>query len=251
MNEHIPPSTTLLTLERIMEMLKVCRVSKNVDNRTGSDLLAVFFIFFSSLISPHAIAEIRNLPEEIRALAVICSSGSSTSFRGQIEGGLNKLFGKVIEGTGELELSKNETDFLNNFKDESLRVEARKVYNDCVKDTLRIIYNRRNNKNTMISSGKLLVPDGLTEVHPGQKFALRLQESVSLLNGGIFSVERTRHNGLTPAVNMSNGSTGHYQFKLGSSTSIPNNRECRVTFYSRRHIEKNSYIYSFQYDCPD
>ena len=80
-------------------------------------------------------------------------------FQGELEGGLNRIFGKVLAGKGELELSKSETEFLNSFSNESLKIEARKIYNNCAIEALKIVYNKRENQEFGENNTAILVPD--------------------------------------------------------------------------------------------
>lgn len=193
----------------------------------------------------------RNLPEEIRALSAICSTGADIKFKGEIEGGINKLLGRVLSGSGDLEISKNENEFLGSFEDPNLRLEAKKIFNDCIINTLQIVYNFRKEEKTKFSvtRSKLLVPDALQVIRSGQTFALRNQESISLEKGGVFAINRTRHKGLTP-VGIINGKDRNTfpQFRMGERAGV-SGTGCAITFYARRQIKNSEFIYSFKYDC--
>ena len=218
--------------------------------------LAGFFGLYLCLncVLPNAMfAQERNLPEEIRALAAVCSSGARFEFRGEIEGGLNKIFGRIIQGSGDLSISDNEAEFLNSFKDERLRLEARKIFNDCVRSALEIVYNSRDTLNSSDggdNSSRILVPDPYSPVKPGQTFALRVQQSIPLQRGGVFAISRARYRGYTPVGTVTNRSSSHFQLDIGSYTRVPNSDPCRVTFYSRRPTgQPEEFVYSFRYEC--
>ncbi len=202
-------------------------------------------------------AQDRDLPEEVRALAVVCSSGASSKFRGEIEGGINRLFGKILEGQGELEFSKSEQDFLESFEDENLRLEARKIYNDCALGALQIVYNLKKEKAFQSSDSRLLVPDSLTVVQQGQRFALRSDDVINLQNGGYFNIKNSRDpeekkKCVNPyAVAYNEGSTNSdSRMNILEYLAIPNKRNCRVVLYGARAFGgENVCVYSFSYEC--
>jgi len=105
-------------------------------------MLKVFVFLISILFSTISVAQERDLPSEIKALAELCSSVASVKFKGEIKAGLTKFFSGVdASGNADYETSKGESDFLESFEDETLRLEARKVYNTCVTNNLSTIYN--------------------------------------------------------------------------------------------------------------
>jgi hypothetical protein len=199
-----------------------------------------------------AVAQESSVPEEVRALSILCSSGASVKFRGEIEGGLNRLFGKIIAGTGDLEISENETDFLNSFQDENLKLEARRVYNECALGALEIVYNKRENDSFATSDVSIVVPEAISEIPTGNRFALQSGGSVMLEKGGLFVVEGPYTNDETkPVVAMSNaGRSTSTVPELGTAMAVPESRSCHVTYYHRRNSGSGEEIvYSFLYDC--
>lgn len=215
--------------------------------------LLFIVIWFLGLLSFGAIASAqeRDLPEEVRALAVVCSSGASVEFRGQIEGGINRLFGKVLAGQGELEVSKSETDFLSSFENENLRLEARSVYNDCVLGALQIIYNLKHDQALKSSDSRLLVPDSLTLIRSGERFALRTRDAIGLEGGGIISVYEAIKNCGKPRVRISNsGRISNALIDLSDNLAIPDRTNCWITLYGIRSFsDKETCVYSFLYQC--
>lgn len=193
-----------------------------------------------------------NVPEEVRALAILCSSGASIKFRGEIEGGLNRLFGKIIAGTGDLEVSENETDFLNSFSDENLKLEARRVYNECALGALQIVYNKRQNASLDSLDVSIVVPETISEVPAGNRFALQPGGSVLLEGGGLLSVQGAyNYDEKKPVVVVSNeGRSNSNALDLGEFLTIPNNEKCHVTYYHSRPLgsDKNL-LYSFLFAC--
>lgn len=199
-----------------------------------------------------AVAQESSVPEEVRALSILCSSGASVKFRGEIEGGLNRLFGKIIAGTGDLEISENETDFLNSFQDENLKLEARRVYNECALGALEIVYNKRENDSFAASDVSIVVPEAISEIPKGNRFALQSGGSVMLEKGGLFVVEGPYRNDETkPVVAMSNaGRSTSAVPDLGTVMAVPESRSCHVTYYHRRISGSGeAIVYSFLYDC--
>ena len=199
-----------------------------------------------------AFAQETNIPEEVRALSILCSSGASVKFRGEIEGGLNRLFGKIIAGTGDLEISENETDFLNSFSDENLKLEARRVYNECALGALEIVYNKRENASFNTSDVSIVVPEAISEILVGNRFALQSGGSVLLEKGGLFSVEGPyNYDETKPVVVMSNaGQSTSTVPDLGKTMLVPESRSCHVTYYhGRASGPDDKIVYSFLYDC--
>lgn len=213
---------------------------------------AVFIGCALALSGGGALAEASNIPEEVRALSILCSSGASVKFRGEIEGGLNRLFGKIIAGTGDLEISENETDFLNSFSNETLKLEARRVYNECALGALEIVYNKRENASFNSTDVSIVVPEAIAEVPAGNRFALQSGGSVLLEKGGLMSLEGPYRNDETkPVVIMSNaGQSTSFVPELGKAMIIPESRSCHVTYYHRRSSGSgDDIVYSFLYDC--
>ena len=210
----------------------------------------IHLLVFVSLGAP-ASAQERDLPEEVRALAVVCSTGASVEFRGQIEGGINRLFGKVLAGEGELEVSKSETDFLNTFEDESLALEARAIYNDCVLGALQIVYNLKKEKSLGSSSSRLLVPDSLAKIQQGERFALRLRDVVGFDDTGIITIRRAHEDCGNADVHISNtGKRSRNYMEVGENFRIPEKRDCWITLYGVRSFgEENTCVFSFFYQC--
>lgn len=214
-------------------------------------LQMVFIPFFALLTTYGANALERDLPEELRALAVICSSSADISYRGSIEGGINKLFGKIVAGSGDFIKDRDANDFLNDFDDENLKIEARKIYIDCVENTLSYVYGFNQNTNVAADqpSSRILVPDGTVAVKPGQKFALRVNMTMPLSEGGFFSVIDFTYGGEIPIATISHKNNSlRTTMTLGNSISI-NKHNCFVTYYSLRNESDEQFIYSFQYDC--
>jgi hypothetical protein len=207
-------------------------------------------LVFTSLAAATAAQE-RNLPEEVRALAVVCSSGASVEFQGELEGGINRLFGKVLAAEGELEVSKNETDFLNSFEDERLRLEARGVYNDCVLDAIQIIYNLKRDHSLESSDSRLLVPDGLVRIRSGARFALGVGDTIGMDEGGTVSVYRTSKSCSRPYVRISNnGRSKSNALDLSSNLNIPDRDNCWITLYGMRSFgDDETCAFSFLYKC--
>lgn len=217
-----------------------------------SFLIAVCLAFITSS-SEIVLAQERNLPEEVRALAVLCSSGASVKFQGRIEGGIIRLFGKVLEGEGELEKSKSEADFLGSFDDEQLRLEARSIYNECVLDALQIIYNRKQNETLGSSDSQLLVPDSLTRVQAGTQFALRVGDTIGLEDGGVISLigQGRKDKCGKPRVHISNDGRAKIKyFRTPGNLEVPNRAACWITLYGERSLgEDDACLYSFLYQC--
>lgn len=213
--------------------------------------IAVTFALGLASLVVGASAQDRDLPEEVRALAVVCSSGASVEFRGQIEGGIFRLFGKVLAGEGELEVSKSETDFLDSFEDERLRLEARSVYNKCVLGSLQIIYNLKQENSLGSSDSQLLVPNALVRLRPDSKFVLRKGDSIGLDEGGIVSVYGSYKNCGKPRVKISNnGKSMPRLLGLSGVLKIPERENCWITLYGMRPLgEENTCAYSFLYQC--
>jgi hypothetical protein len=183
----------------------------------------IFFLAASiALCADKSQADEKSIPEEVRALAVLCSTGSSVEFRGQIEGGLNKLFEKIIAGSGDLEISKNETDFLNSFDDDKLKIEARRVYNECALGALEIIHNRKINSSFDLSQDIVVTPSSIIEIRNGQKFALRVGDSVLLEGGAVFSLpEAYSYDQSRPVGKLTNeGSGTGSAFELGGTLQV-------------------------------
>ncbi len=213
--------------------------------------IAVAFVFCLASFGINASAQDRDLPEEVRALAVVCSSGASVEFRGQIEGGIFRLFGKVLAGEGELEISKSEIDFLNSFEDERLRLEARSVYNKCVLGSLQIIYNLKQDQSLGSSDSQLLVPNALVRLRPDSKFVLRKGDSIGLDEGGIVSLYRKQGDCGRPSIKISNNGSSRAQIlDLSDIFKIPERESCWITLYGMRSLgEENTCAYSFLYQC--
>lgn len=214
-------------------------------------LVAAAYLLGLVPFSTNAAAQERDLPEEVRALAVVCSSGASVGFRGQIEGGINRLFGKVLEGEGELEVSKSETDFLNSFDDEQLRLEARTVYNECVLGALQIVYNLKQERALGSSDSRLLVPDSLTLMRPGERFALRVGDGIGLAEGGIVAVPKAYKNCGNPSVQITNNARRVFTtIDLAGNIRVPDRDSCWITLYGKRAFgDDESCVYSFLYEC--
>lgn len=214
-------------------------------------LIALTCILGLISLATFASSQERDLPEEVRALAVVCSSGASVEFQGQIEGGINRLFGKLLAGEGELEISKSETDFLNSFEDEQLRLEARAVYNECVLGALQIIYNLKRDRTLGSSDSRLLVPDTLVRIRSGARFALRIRDSIGIEEGGTISIRSARKNCGNPHVIISNdGRSSKYPLDLSENLKVPERKNCWITLYAVRSIgDDETCIYSFLYQC--
>ena len=210
----------------------------------------ICLLVFVSLGAP-ASAQERDLPEEVRALAAVCSTGASVEFRGQIEGGINRLFGKVLAGEGELEVSKSETDFLNAFEDERLRLEARAIYNDCVLGALQIVYNLKKEQSLGSSDSRLLVPDSLAKIQQGERFALRLKDVIGFDDTGIITIRRANEDCGNADVHISNlGKRSRNYMEVGENFRIPEKRGCWITLYGVRSFgDENTCVFSFFYQC--
>ncbi len=209
-----------------------------------------------ALFSSTAQAEERNLPEELRALAVLCSSGASVEFRGKIEGGINRFFGKVLSGEGDLAVSKSEDAFLKSFDDEGLRLEARKIYNDCVLGTIGIVYNIKDGKTKRTPTSKLLVPNSLVQIQPGEKFALRDKDSIGISGNGVITISSIQESWGDDKCNYPYTAISHKgkrdetTMKIGMNLKVPNNERCYITYYgSRLMSENNKCVYSYIYQC--
>ena len=207
--------------------------------RTIAATFAIVFSFANSVFG-----QARNLPEEVKALAVLCSSGASIEFQGQLEGGINKLFGKVLSGKGDFSISKNEQEFLSGFQDENLKIVARKAYNDCVIEALKIIYNKREDGTLSESSKRILVPSQLDTVEKGQQFAMRTNNTVRMSNGEIFSVRAdSRYEGVVDVKLNVGGKKYGDEMRIGDT--IRNRRDnCWITYYAF-----NDQLFSFLYEC--
>jgi len=214
-------------------------------------MLRVFCSLLISIAFASVSAEAaeRSLPEEVRALAAICSSGANVELRGAIEGRLNILLGKMVVADGELKISEGREDFLQSFESEPMRVEALKVFNQCVIDAMKIIYNIRPGSNVGVKSTSILVPDPLESVLPGQRFSLRRGDSVLLDTGGVMTFQTSSRGGL--AAYISNKGRRYSQnngIKVGSSFKVPNSN-CEIIYYSKRGKNKENDVHSFIYQC--
>lgn len=213
--------------------------------------IAAIYVMGVVGLGANAHAQERNLPEEVRALAVVCSSGASVGFRGQIEGGIFRLFGKVLEGEGELEVSKSESEFLGSFEDEETRLEARAVYNDCVLGALQIVYNLKRERALGSSESQLLVADPLVRLQPSARFALRVGDSIGLANGGVVAVTGAQKNCSYPTVRISNSADRTWNnLRLSEFLKVPMRESCWVTLYGARSFGENkSCVFSLLYEC--
>lgn len=72
------------------------------------------------------------VPDAIRELGEACKSGASVSLQGAFDSAfLRWAAGAKIDGNAFL--TRNETEFLLSFEDEALRLEARRLYNGCIR----------------------------------------------------------------------------------------------------------------------
>lgn len=205
-------------------------------------IITAFAILIAAM--PASFGQSRNLPEEVKALAVLCSSGASIKFRGKLEGGINKFFGKILSGTGDISISKNEEDFLNGFNDEQLKIEARKAYNVCVIEALKIIYNKKEDGGLLENSSRILVPNPLNIVGVGQQFAMRTNNTVRLSKGEIFSVQADhRYHGVVNVKLNINGRVDSDEMRIGETIRSRRNN-CWITYYAY-----SDQIFSFVYEC--
>lgn len=204
------------------------------------------------LVQPaSSVAQQRDLPEELRALAVLCSSGASVKFQGDIEGGINRLFGKIVSGSGSLDISESETEFLSSFNDETLKVEARKVYNDCVLSALQIVYNYREEpKPDGANSVRLLVPDEIATIRSGQRFALLTDGSAMFEEGGVIAVQNYKYKEKAVSVKVSKDGIGDSgSLDIGQNIFVPKTK-CHVTLYQVRETGVGDQkLFSFIYQC--
>jgi hypothetical protein len=172
-------------------------------------------------------------------------------YQGKIEGGINRLFGKVLAAEGELEISKSEIDFLSSFEDERLRLAARAVYNDCVLGAIQIIYNLKRDNALQSSDSRLLVPDSLVQIRSGARFALRVGDAIGMEEGGIVSVYNANKSCGTPYVRISNGGISRNRaLDLSDNFLIPARSSCWITLYGKRPFgDEKTCAYSFVYQC--
>ena len=187
---------------------------------------------------------------EIRSMADLCSSGASVKFRGDIAVGLTRMFGKVITGEGEYEASRGENDFLNSFKDERLRLEARRIYNDCAIQAIEAIRENMRQQSALHPE-ELEVIEGSSAVVPiGRVFRLSVGQSAILAGGGVFSVEAGASWRKNPVAKLSNrGSGTGTSLRGGSVLEIPHRRGCTVTFMGKAENATGADGYNFVYDC--
>lgn len=191
----------------------------------------------------------RSYPEEVRALAAVCSSGASVAARGAIEGRLNLFLRKVVSAEGNLEIAEGREDFLESFEDESLRIEALKVFNQCVIDAMKIIYNIRPSSKGGSKATSLLVPDPLKSISPGTRFSLRRGESIMLDTGGVMTFQANSRGGLAVYIyNQGRRNTQNNGIRVGSRFSVPSSK-CDIIYYSKRDDDNKDGVHSFLYQC--
>ena len=203
-------------------------------------------------VAPAVSSQERDLPEEVRALSVVCSSGASVDFRGQLEGGINRFFGKVLEAEGALELSKSEADFLSSFDDEDLRLKARAIYNECVLGALQIVYNLKKEEKLGALDSRLLVPDTLSKISPGERFALTVGDIVGFDKNGILMIRDARDDCSIVSLEASNlrERKANLSMRVPQHFTLPKQNECWLSLYGSRSFgEDNRCVFSFMYQC--
>lgn len=202
-------------------------------------------IFSSEIAS----SQERDLPQEIKALSAVCSSGASLEFRGQLEGGINRFFGKVLAGEGELEISRSEDEFLKSFEGDQFRFEARKIYNECVLQALQIVYGIASRRPDETAYSRIIVPSGLKFIVPGSEFGVNSGQSVRLHNGSIMSVVAKRgYPDIAQTTVVSGGNTTAEDLRIARRPTMQVSSSCWITYYNYSGRDHGR-IYSFVYDC--
>ncbi len=194
----------------------------------------------------------RDLPEEVRALAVVCSSGASVQARGDIEAGINRFFGKALEVEGEYDVSKSETEFLATFEEEQLRLEARKIYNDCVLGALRMVYNLKEEQALGKAETPILVPQNLSTIPLNKKFAMRAGDTFQLSGGGILSLNRSYAADCKYAYFTFARDGNRFLFQLTHLKSDRlDKRGCYIFRYGHRQYNdaNKTCVFSLEYKC--
>lgn len=209
---------------------------------------AIFALAGLFIQTPASLAQERDLPEEVRALAAVCAAGTTNvTFRGEIEGGLNRLFGRMLSGTGDLDFSESGNEFINSFQDEQLKLEARRIVSDCVIRAMEIIYNFSKEDRLTNTSSSILVPDALSRVSAGQQFALKAGQSIMLESGAIFSVSSVYAQ--KPVGSFTHkGRERTNRLDIGETISSQDD-PCSVVYYTKREIAEKEFVYSFIYQC--
>jgi len=108
-------------------------------------LLALSGVFFCSSCCI-SLAEERNISEEINSLVNLCQSRTSIHIDGNLEGGLRRFFGSIIEGNGELSYEDGRYEFLNMFSTDAAKLEAQRIFNACAIDGMDRIYGKRKDE---------------------------------------------------------------------------------------------------------
>lgn len=212
-------------------MTKVIRISLLV-------CLSLIVATPSAMAQPNA--------DEIRAMAELCSSGASIRFRGEIAGGLTKYLGKIVAGEGEWTKSRGEDEFLSSFKDERLRLEARKIYNNCAIEAIRTLREERR-RQSKLNPEQLNIVNGASSIVPiGRVFSLRPDQSAVLAGGGVLSLRRSSSWRNVPSAKLTNNGAGTgAHLKPGLVLEVPYARGCIVSYLSASGAEQ----YNFLYEC--
>lgn len=201
------------------------------------------------LSSPSFAVE-RNLPEELKAIVSVCTSGFSASSKGELEAGIVRFLSNQIEAKGELMInSGGMKELLDQFTDEKLKIEASKIFTGCVVDTVDKIYSFRETQKIPKTqhSDKILVPEAETIVEPGQTFALTVGRSASLVNSRAFiAITGDRYEGTVPLVTFTEETKSlKVQPTIGEKIMF-RDKSCWVTYYA---MDAGKKVYSFKLQC--
>ena len=88
------------------------------------------FLIIGALLTPIT-ASANNLPtpEEVQGIINACAMGRSVEVTGELNLSFEKLFSGKIEGEGKI---SDLGGIISSIKDDKLKLEAFKIYNDCI-----------------------------------------------------------------------------------------------------------------------
>lgn len=206
--------------------------------------------FVAFILSAPVAAQDRPLPEELKTLAAACAS-SSTDVRvqGELEAGINKIFGKVLAGSGEVDYAEVRKDFVNSFSGDTARLEAMRIMNDCVISLIDKAYAFRGPQSAA-APPKAPSLGGIEQIDEGTLFTLDRSKSIALSDGTVVAIYSVSSIRKEPTIRLSNSGTNiTKKMHLGDSIFTNGSKKCTVTYYSVQSSKEDEKIYSFYYDC--
>lgn len=206
--------------------------------------------FVAIILSATVAAQDRPLPEELKTLAAACASSSKDlRVQGELEAGINKMFGKVLDGSGEVDYAEVRNDFVNSLSDDTARLEAMRIMNECVISLIEKAYAFRGPQSSA-APPKAPLLGGIEQIDEGTLFTLDRSKSVALSDGTVVAIYSVSSLRKEPTIRLSNSGTNiTKKMHMGDSVFTNGSKKCTVTYYSVQDSGEDEKIYSFYYDC--